>query len=70
MAVKDSINPDYYLKFAITPFEYAMRNKLDFAQANIVKYVTRFRGKNGKEDLLKARKYIDLLLEVEYGEKV
>ena len=34
-------------------------------EGNIIKYVTRWRDKNGIADLLKARHYIDLLLELE-----
>ncbi len=40
-----------------------MANKLSFPVGNIVKYVCRFKHKNGAEDLLKARHYIDILLE-------
>lgn len=57
----------HYKKYAIQPIEYAMANKLDYCQANAVKYVTRFRDKNGKEDLLKALHNIEILLEIEYG---
>lgn len=58
----------HYKNCAIQPIEYAMKNNLDHCQANIIKYTTRFRDKGGKEDLLKARHYIDLLIEFEYGE--
>ena len=44
-------------------------NGLGYCEANIVKYVSRWRGKNGLEDLLKARHYIDLLIELEGLEK-
>lgn len=37
---------------------------------NVVKYVSRFQQKNGKQDLLKARAYIDKLIEKEYGNEV
>lgn len=57
----------HYKHYEIQPVEFAMRNKLDLCQANIVKYTVRFRDKGGKEDLLKARHYIDLLIEYEYG---
>lgn len=59
----------HYKGLAIEPVEYAYRNGLDFLQGNIVKYVTRFRDKNELEDLKKARHYIDLLIEFEYGEE-
>lgn len=52
----------HYKKLAIQPMQYALANGLDYGQANVVKYVTRFKDKNGKEDLLKAKHCIDLLL--------
>jgi hypothetical protein len=36
-----------------------------FRLANIVKYLWRFKQKNGKQDLEKARKYLDMLIEVQ-----
>lgn len=58
---------DHYKKLAIQPMEYALKNKLDYAQANVVKYVTRHADKNGKEDLLKAIHNIELMIEHYYG---
>lgn len=60
---------DHYKKYGIQPIEYCMANKLDACQSNVVKYVTRFRDKGGLEDLNKARHYLDLLEELEYGKK-
>jgi len=46
-----------------------MANKLNWCEGNAVKYVTRHRVKGeGLQDLLKARHYINLLIELEYGE--
>lgn len=59
----------HYKDLAIQPVEYAYKNKLDFFQGNVVKYITRFRDKNGLEDLKKAKHFIDLLIQFEYGEK-
>ena len=39
-----------------------MRNGLGFCEGNIVKYISRWRLKNGRQDLLKARHYIDILI--------
>lgn len=58
----------HYKNYAIQPLEFIMANKLDACQANVVKYVVRFREKGGMEDLIKARHYIDLLIAHEYGE--
>ena len=57
----------HYKDFAIQPIEYCMRNHLDHCQSNIVKYVSRHKSKGGLEDLLKAKHYIELLIEFEYG---
>lgn len=58
---------NHYKKLKIQPMEYALANKLDYAQANVVKYVTRHADKNGKEDLLKAIHNIELMIEFYYG---
>ena len=36
---------------------------LGFCEGNIIKYICRYKDKGGKEDLLKARKYIDFLID-------
>ena len=54
---------DHYKKHAIQPIEYAMANGLDACQANVVKYVTRYKDKGGIQDLKKARHYIDMLMD-------
>jgi hypothetical protein len=59
----------HYAKLPIQPMHYSMANGLDPMQHTIIKYVTRFRDKGGKRDLLAARKTIDMLLEYEYGEE-
>lgn len=58
----------HYKKLAIQPMQYALANKLDYAQANVVKYVTRHADKNGKEDLLKAIHNIELMIEHYYSD--
>lgn len=57
--------PAYYTALAITPFEYAMRNKLDAMQFSVVKYVTRFRDKGGVKDLRKAQDCLEQLIKHE-----
>lgn len=58
----------HYKDLAIQPMEYSYRNKLDPLQHTIIKYVTRFRNKNGIQDLLKAKHTLDMLIEFEYSE--
>lgn len=67
--MSDSLNTqiggDHYSKLKIQPMEYSMANGLDPCQHNVVKYVTRFRDKNGIEDLKKAIHVIQMLIEFE-----
>lgn len=66
-SLKQQVGGTHYKDMKIQPIEFIHANGLDFLQGNVVKYVTRFRAKNGKQDLLKAKHYIDLLIELEYG---
>ncbi len=61
------VDGDHYRKLPIQPFDYSMANGLDPLQHTIVKYVTRFRDKNGVVDLEKAKHCIDLLIAHETG---
>lgn len=65
---ESQVGGDHYRRMKIQPIEFITANGLNFCEGNIIKYVTRHRHKNGKEDLLKARHYIDLLIESEYPE--
>jgi phage terminase large subunit-like protein len=40
----------------------------DFAAGNVMKYVGRYRAKNGLDDLKKARWYLDRLIELKEAE--
>jgi hypothetical protein len=68
-ALDQQIDGNHYTKLKIQPMEYSMANKLDACQHTIIKYVTRFRDKNGLVDLQKAKHVIDMLIELEYGNK-
>lgn len=65
---KEQVGGDHYRKLKIQPIEFITAYNLYFCVGNIIKYVVRYPHKNGKEDLLKARHYIDLLIESEYPE--
>lgn len=76
VAATENANPlngqvggDHYKKCRIQPVEYIHANGLGFCEGSIIKYVTRHRDKNGKNDLLKARHFIDLLISLEYPDK-
>ena len=55
----------HYKTMAIQPVEYITKNNLPYCEANVVKYISRWRDKGGKKDLEKAKHYIDLLIQLE-----
>lgn len=55
----------HYKQFQIEPWDAIIDWGLGYLDGNAVKYLSRWRHKNGIEDLKKARHYIDKLLEVE-----
>jgi hypothetical protein len=57
----------YKNHFKIEPYEFISANKLDFATGNIIKYICRFKFKNGLEDLKKAAHNLEILMEQEYN---
>lgn len=59
----------HYKKFVIQPTEFIHKNELSFIQGNVIKYIMRYKDKSGIEDLKKAKHYIDLLIEYEYGKQ-
>ena len=68
-ALDVQVGGSHYPKEGIQPIEYILANKLGFIEGCVVKYITRFREKNGAEDLEKIKHYIDLLIELEYKTK-
>ena len=67
-AINEQIGGDHYKHMPIQPMEYSMKNNLNACQHTVVKYVTRYKVKGGKQDLLKAIHCIELLIEMEYGD--
>lgn len=57
------VGGDHYKKVPIQPWDYIISNNLGFLEGNIIKYVTRYQEKNGKQDLLKAKHYLEKLIE-------
>lgn len=68
-ALDVQVGGDHYKSLAIQPVEYIHANKIGYFEGNVIKYVTRWRAKNGVADLEKAKHYIDLLIELEGGAK-
>jgi hypothetical protein len=62
-SLKKQIGGNHYKKYKIQPIEFILKNNIGFCEANIIKYVLRFKEKGGVEDLLKAKHYIELLID-------
>ena len=45
------VGGDHYSSLKIDPYEYSMVNGLNPLQMNAIKYITRYKDKNGIEDL-------------------
>jgi hypothetical protein len=58
---------NHYKDMKIQPVEFIMQNQIPYCEANAIKYLCRWRVKNGIEDLKKAKHYIEILID-EYGD--
>ena len=56
----------HYKTFEIQPSKFINKNKLQFAEGNVVKYVCRHKIKGKKEDIKKAMHYLQMILERDY----
>ena len=63
--MKDNINPDYYEEGGISTYDFIIAKKLCYTAGQIIKYMVRYKKKNGLEDLKKARWYLDKLIKKE-----
>lgn len=61
------VGGSHYKHFKIQPIEYIIANDLLFPEACVVKYVSRHRYKNGKEDILKAIQNLEFILQRDYS---
>jgi len=67
-ALDEQVAGDHYKDMPIQPIEFCHKNKLGSIESSIIRYICRHKKKNGKEDLLKAKHLIDMLLEFDYGD--
>ena len=67
-ANEEQVGGRHYIEKAIQPWDYIIANKMGYLEGNIIKYVSRYKDKNGLEDLIKAAHYLDKLIEVTRSE--
>ena len=68
-ALDKQVAGSHYKDLPIQPVEYIYANALGYFEGNVIKYVSRWRKKNGVADLEKAKHYIELLIELETRKK-
>jgi hypothetical protein len=64
-ATDKQVGGNHYKDLPIQPIEYIHANAMGYMEGNVVKYISRWRKKNGMADLEKAKHYIELLIELE-----
>jgi len=71
MSIHDPVNsPAHYTRGKMEVITAIEGLGLDYHQGNILKYISRYKHKNGVEDLRKARWYVERLLMIELEEQI
>jgi hypothetical protein len=70
VAVKDAVNDKqiggtHYKRLTIQPWDYVLANELGYMEGSVIKYISRWKNKNGLEDLYKCRHFLNKLIEHE-----
>lgn len=69
LATNNQVGGEHYNTLKIQPIDYIYANKLSYNLGSCLKYITRNKGENEDriKDLLKAKHFIDLELEMVHG---
>ena len=68
-AYKKQVGGKHYLKYKIQPSKFVVENKLLYPEGCVIKYILRHNDKGKKEDLEKAKHFIDMIIERDYSEE-
>ena len=63
---KKQVGGKHYIKYKIQPSKFVVENKLLYPEGSVIKYILRHQDKGGKQDLLKAKHFIDMIIERDY----
>ncbi len=66
---KDNINPSHYRQGNIEVIDFILDQKLNYLEGNVIKYISRYKFKNGLEDLNKAKWYLETLIKEKEDEQ-
>jgi len=61
----DAVNPYHYTRLDPQPVELIRAWNLDYEEGTIIKYLSRWRHKDGVQDLKKAKRFLEMLIERE-----
>lgn len=61
----DKLSPKYYQRGSYQVWDFIVEHELGYLEGNVIKYIVRYKDKNGLEDLKKAQTYLDKLIEVQ-----
>ena len=61
------IGGSHYQGFTIQPSQFVIENKMLFPEGSAIKYICRHSKKDGKQDLLKAIHFIEMIIERDYN---
>ena len=68
-AYKKQIGGKHYLKYKMQPSKFVVENKLLYPEGCVIKYILRHQDKGGKQDLEKAKHFIDMIIERDYKDE-
>ena len=68
-ALDAQVGGSHYKDMAIQPAKFLHANNIPYLEGCAIKYLCRWRNKNGVQDLEKAKHYIELLIQLESEKK-
>ena len=68
-AYDKQVGGKHYIKYKIQPSRFVVENKLLYPEGCVIKYILRHQDKGGKQDLLKAKHFIDMIIERDYKDE-
>ena len=68
-AYDKQVGGKHYIKYKIQPSKFVVENKLLYPEGSVIKYILRHQDKGGKQDLEKAKHFIDMIIERDYKDE-
>lgn len=65
-ALEKQVGGNHYKDYKIQPVEFCHANEIGFLEGSVIKYLCRYKMKDGKRDLLKAQHFLEMLIQMQY----